>query len=485
MSGVPSAAAGDVPGASGYVSRGQWLWVGIAGVLVVAVGLALGMPVLAGLVLVGAVALVALRSLPAAMAIVLYVCTGLSYSLVLEYRLQSRGLLFDLSLPFSIIDACAVLMALSLLVAWGTVKRRASLPRYLILPLWLYLGAVLIGVLYGISQGNPRYALLKDLRVQVYFLLALFATAVFGGRREFMRLLVGVFVVSALSVSVLQFARMLGVENATTFEAVRDVSIPIYIAPIASAFLTLLWFSGKSRLSTTIFVPLQAIYLLAVLLSFTRSVWVQLVITYVLVFLFLGLKERRRALGMALVILPLVLFGAPILGGSIASHRPISALVAERAISLAQGEEDRSQASRLYESGAALSRWLASPIFGAGMGMEIDAFDAVSGHVIRTEFLHNSPLYYALKMGIIGFLAVGWLYVAAIKGAMRARAAGGEVGLYASGLVCSVTPMLLITMWSGGLNSVGTAPVLGVIVGLNWPALTAEEAQAKRAEDAA
>jgi O-antigen ligase len=451
------------------------VWVAAAAVVVLAMGLVLEMPLLAGLVIGGGLTIVAISSFPAALTILLAASTGLNYGLLLEYRLQSQGVL-TIAVPLSVLDFCAFLAAASLALNLASSRRRAAIPGYLILPLWLFCGATALGTMYGLINGNSVYSLAKDLRVQMYFLLGLVGTATLAANRAYLRTLVIALTAAALSVSFQLLGHMAWASSGRMLSQIRDVGIPVQVLPVAAAFGAILWFTGRSKMPREAFIPLQALYALTVLLSFTRSVWAQLALGYLLVFLFLGFGQRRRALGMALLVLPLVLFTAPILGRALASGKSLGSLVTERVVSLTQGEEDISQASRLFEGEAALTRWLASPIWGAGLGAEIQAFDPARGRMETTDFLHNSLLYYALKMGILGLLTVLWVYVAAIRGALRARAEGtGEVSLYATGVICALVPFALIGIWSGNLNYVGFSPLLGILLGINWPALAAEE----------
>ncbi|MGC8833772.1 MAG: O-antigen ligase family protein, partial [Armatimonadota bacterium] len=406
---------------------------------------------------------------------------GLSYGLLLDYRFESRGLL-NIAVPISLLDGAALLAAASAVSAAAAGVRRKPLPPYLIIPLLVYAASIALGIAMAFFNSNPLYAMFKDIRVQVYFLLALFITSAYAASADELRFLIVVIILAAVSVGVQQIVHVLTIDPGMALFQVRDVRIPVQMLPIATSFLIPLWVSRRRRRDWWFLPPAQALFLCAVLLSFTRSVWAQFALGIAMVLLFLSLRQRMVVVKALVISLPLVIFVTPILGRSIAYRQSLGALLAERVVSFAQGEEDASQAARLLEGQAALLKWLANPILGSGLGTEIESFDPVQGKMVRGEFLHNSLLYYAIKLGLPGLIGLIWIYAASVGTAVKTRSVP-SLSCYAAGTVCALIPFALIGIWSGNLNHVAFSPLLGFLVGINWTALAAGSTPARSAEE--
>ncbi|MGQ9525343.1 MAG: O-antigen ligase family protein [Armatimonadota bacterium] len=448
----------------------------LAGVL--AVGVLFSMEAALAGVLACAVIYTALRSFPASMGLLLLASAGLNYGVLLEYRVEAKGIL-SLSLPISILDILIFLTILSLLINLLFGARMAPIPGYLVWPLWLYLVALAVGVLVGIANNNSLYYIAKDLRLHAAFLVSLLGTAVLAPQRRHLRAFVVLLLVAAFSVSIQQFAVLSRLAYGAAITQARDVRIPAQVLPVAIAFLMVLSLAGHRRIPVWLSITLHAVYALAAVLSFTRSVWAQLALTYVLTVFLVGLGRIGRILAVLVLVIPLLFAAGPLVDTLLSPGGSVNELMVERALALARGQQDPSQAARLFEMQAAWVKWLSSPILGSGLGAEVFAYDPIEGRVTGRSFLHNSVLEYALKTGILGLIAAGYLYAAGIRNALRMRFFHtDELSAHSTAVACAFLPFVLVGIWSGNLQHIGFAPLLGLLLGLNWPAMVNEEAPA-------
>lgn len=454
------------------------LMAGLVLVAVLVVGVLFGIEAaLAGFVICFAI-YAALRSFPTAMGLLLLGSAGLNYGILLEYRIEAKGAL-SLSLPISILDMLLFVAAASLVLNLLSETKRTPIPGYLVLPIWLYSAAIALGLLRGVAAGNSLYYMAKDLRLHTAFLVSLVGTAMFAAQRRHLRILVLVLCMAALAVSIQQFAVLSRLAYGAPITQARDVRIPAQVLPVATAFLVMLSLARNSRLPTWASLALHAVYALAAVLSFTRSVWAQLALTYALTVFLVGLGRIGRVLAVLALVVPLLVASGPIVDALLSPGSSVSELMVERALALAQGQQDPSQAARLFEMQAAWVKWLSSPILGSGLGAEVFAYDPVEGRVTGRSFLHNSVMEYAVKTGILGLVAAAYLYAAGIRGAMRMRfLRTDELSVYSTAVACGLIPFVLVGIWSGNLQHIGFAPMLGLLLGLNWPAMAAEEASA-------
>ena len=466
--------AGGLASPSAVVPR----WVlAAAAVAVGALGILVDLQLLSIAVLVILLAAASVRRPAVALAILIFTSCGLSYGLLLDYRFESRGLL-SIAVPISLLDGAALLAAVSAASAAVVGVRKKPLPPYLTIPLLIYLASIALGIATAFLNSNSLYALFKDIRVQVYFLLALFMASAYVASTDELRLLIVVIILAAVSVGIQQLVHVLTVDPGMALFQVRDVRIPVQMLPVATGFLIPLWVSRRHRRDWWFLPPAQALFLCAIILSFTRSVWAQFAVGTTMVLLFLSLRQRVMVVKALVLSLPLVILVTPILARAITYRQSLGALLAERVVSFAQGEEDASQAARLLEGQAALLKWLENPILGSGMGTEIEAFDPVQEKMVKGEFLHNSLLYYAIKMGLPGLISLIWIYAASVGAAIKARSMPG-LSPYATGMVCALVPFALIGIWSGNLNHAAFSPLLGFLVGINWTALAADSMSAQ------
>ena len=458
----------------------RWALAAVA-VAVGVIGILIDLQLLSIAVLVILLATVSFRRPNVALATLIFMSCGFSYELLLDYRIESHGLL-NIAVPISLLDGAALLATVSAVSGAVFGVKKKPLPPYLVIPIIFYLFSIAIGIVMAFLNANPHYALLKAIRVQAYFLLALFMTSAYVTSTDELRSIILAIAMAAISVGIQQIVHLLTIDPGTPLFRARDVRIPVQVLPVAMGFLVPLWILRRRWRDWWLLSVTLGFFTCAILLSFSRSIWIQLIMEIAMLFMLLSSRQRMMIARTLVVSILMVIFVAPILAYAIAYHQSLGSLLAERVASFAQGTGDASQAARLLEGQAALLKWLESPILGSGLGTEIEAFDPAQGEMVKGEFLHNSILYYGIKLGLPGLISLVWIYAASLKAALKARSIP-NLTHYATGAVCATVPFVFIGIWSGNLNFAAFSPLLGFLVGINWTAFSSDSTPAQSSRE--
>lgn len=414
--------------------------------------------------------------------LLLLLSAGVNYNLMLEYRLEMEGV-SPKGLPLSLLDLVVFATFLSgflrLLVPQkgNTSPTPSDFPQPFQRPFLLMVGVVLFSALWGVVQGNSSYQLLRDLRTLVYFLGSFYlASRLIDHSRQVKRIAYAL-VIAGILVAFQQVITFFGrLSGFLEISSLRDVGIPTGTIAFASLILFFASLYRLRMLPAGFHLPLQGFMGLGILVSFTRSVWAQFLLGYSLSLFYLDLRRRQRAFLLMLVLGFFLVLILPRFIELFAGNVSVQQLLVERVQSFFRGVRDPSQAARLSEASVAFQEWLQSPFLGRGLGYRFYFFDPVGGRTLPSDHIHNSVLFYLVKTGILGLLAVSILYWRALRLLVRvAFQRGGEAVVLAKGLACALISSILLGIWSGNLNWVSSSPVLGSLLGLNWALIFQEE----------
>jgi hypothetical protein len=150
-----------------------------------------------------------------------------------------------------------------------------------------------------------------------------------------------------------------------------------------------------------------AIMTLGAMATGSRTAIVMLATTLIV---FLVVK-RRQTLRMLPLLLPLVLVVQIAMPGSLGTFRaiffPEEGLVAEE-----HGDAGQTGSGRLADLGPSLQEWGQSPLFGQGFGTRLTS---ASDPTVNALILDNQWLGSLVEIGALGFVALMWLLVRAIR----------------------------------------------------------------------
>jgi O-antigen ligase len=315
-------------------------------------------------------------------------------------------------------DALLIVLAGALLLRG---LRRGALPR---LPRDTVSIVLLIFFAYGLfslARSIPLHgsAAITAFRVRfLYGLLFLLCIPVLQDPRSRRRLLAAVLI-GALGIG------LLGIQNAITGSYVGGRTSS-YTLRYLSSLQALALFFGLSLLIGAVWsrrrpawsLPLGAIYLIGILLSQARSIWLGALLG-LLVAVFGSSSWRRNAVRLALPIVALlVLF---IVLGTLTGRVDLTQGIASRAASFAEAPEDLTTIWRLFVWGEALAQLQANPVFGLGLGHRFVFWDIVHNMWEDSRQLHNAYLELAYACG---FIAAGLFILFQVLVLLRVLRAG-------------------------------------------------------------
>ncbi len=232
---------------------------------------------------------------------------------------------------------------------------------------------------------------------------------------------------------------------------------------MCSIILLFAFLAGKNfRISLSL--PLLAINVFALAITFSRGYWITTVAgIFGLIFFLRGSARRRIVMmsGLALllgitvgiIILPRV-FGEFLTG------------LAERAGSISA--DALTIRSRLAESEVVLHEISTSPVVGYGPGALFSFYDIITNVTIRTWYIHNGYLFLLFKFGIVGFVMFFAMYakrISALLSLWRRKSTLGENALVSALLVISLM-MLFISFTSPQFFDKGALMILSVTWGI-------------------
>jgi hypothetical protein len=188
-------------------------------------------------------------------------------------------------------------------------------------------------------------------------------------------------------------------------------------------FFCLTFFSKKHRLlSNTFMLILGFIAFFTLLFSGTRTYWIGFILGIMVWQIFLlisGPKKWKKMVPRTFFAIILIIGSFfPLVNSSIhnsVSNSTDSIVSRAHSLSINNLRFDVSVESRYQESIAALISYRDSPLIGRGLGYElISNVNFWKSSEITRGYLHNSFLYFLLKLGPLGLMAFFWLLLSII-----------------------------------------------------------------------
>jgi O-antigen ligase len=214
----------------------------------------------------------------------------------------------------------------------------------------------------------------------------------------------------------------------------------------------------------------------AVILTFTRSFWVQAGLATLLLFFLIEGGYKKKFLFLSLIVLWLAIVALAVVFSEPESRISRSVMAtAERLFTLGDSEtiEEDSLQWRYVENSYVLDQFLSHPLFGIGLGARYRPFDARLDQ--NTEewdarrYIHNAHFWILLKTGLVGYVCLmGLSIVFLIRGfkywplisdsRFKAYVLGFTLTYLGVPLGALVNPIFMQWYWT---------PVIGMIMGIN------------------
>lgn len=217
------------------------------------------------------------------------------------------------------------------------------------------------------------------------------------------------------------------------------------------------------------------VWLLGIIGSLMRHLWLALIIGAIIIFISLPIKNKKifasHSVKNGLIALSIFIFmvlAINIIPSYIVSDNVTASIdsINQRATSITETRNDTSATWRIDLWRAAEKAWLTNPIIGVGFGRFIpfESGDWKTYEEIRN--IHNSPLAITVQMGVIGILILISFIVSTIIYARKAITANQELAPYYVGLIAGVGVFLFASLFQPYLETNLTGIFLWILLGL-------------------
>ncbi len=231
-----------------------------------------------------------------------------------------------------------------------------------------------------------------------------------------------------------------------------------------TAIIILFAFLVGTRYSKGIILPLLALELFALAITFSRGYWITTALGIVsLVFLLKGVARRRLIVFSGVAISLAVIVALAIFPGLFGS---VIAGLGERLSSISINT--LSLRDRLVESQAVVGKVEANPVIGYGLGSLFSFFDIIHSRTLETWYIHNAYLFLLFKFGLTGFLLFLTMYlkrVSTLFKLWRKTQSTADNALVSAMLLIPLM-MLFISVTSPQFDDRGSLLILAIVWGL-------------------
>ncbi len=336
-------------------------------------------------------------------------------------------------------------------------------------------GLIVLGLATARGAGADTLALV-EMRPLLGYLLVLPVISGIHSRRDLER---GVAVILAVFagvclVTLYRYAQGQG-ELASFADGALRVRTVNFVFPLLAVIwaVALLPFAqrGGQRLVLIGFGVLGAAALFA---TFNRAAWLVALAAIPVVVLMLPSRRRGRSLA---ALLTVGLIGACAVVGfnsmsAAGSSDPVAAAT-ERLGSVGQGGGDASTQYRINEWNKAVETAREQPLTGIGFGGTV-VFEnpllarSPTGSVFTQYYIHNSYLWFLLKLGIVGFAWALALVLIGVGGGLRgyARARDPRIQAVLLGTTISIGAVALLSLTDNHLARLDVTPLMALLVGI-------------------
>jgi O-antigen ligase len=223
-----------------------------------------------------------------------------------------------------------------------------------------------------------------------------------------------------------------------------------------------------------VFVACGALATGALFFTFQRAAWVTAVIGLAAILIALPVRRRRRLLTLLLPTLVAAIGTVLILNAAsvVQLENPLTAGL-DRIESLTQFSQDSSNQHRVAEAHAAIKQIDAHPFTGIGLGNTITFISPLfntatnqPGVVVNEFYIHNSYLWFPLKLGIPGAVVFITLIAVSLGLGVTAvrRLSSPNRKVLALGATLIVASLAVISTAGPHLNGDNTAPMLALAI---------------------
>jgi O-antigen ligase len=359
---------------------------------------------------------------------------------------------------------------------WATGRAHRVPPLIVLVLLVAFLAFAALGVLTAHWEGSSVKVALTELRPLLSYALILPIVAGIRSIQDLQRAWLLVLGACAAASLVTIWLYVAGQGSAATFSggAIRVTEIPFIPPLVLMLWSLLLLANARSRERRLVLVASGALATAALFFTFQRAAWLTALVGLAGVIVVLPRPRRRRLLLLLAPTVVVALAAVLVLNATSAVHvqDPLTSGL-DRLVSLAQFSQDSSTQHRVVEAHAAVAAIATRPYTGIGLGNTItfisplfNAETNAPGIVVSEFYIHNSYLWFPLKLGIPG-AAVFFVFIAVSLllgiGAVR-RLGGSPERILALGATVTLASMVLVSATGPHLNGDTTTPLIALAI---------------------
>ncbi len=394
-----------------------------------------------------------------------------------------HGVLFDRAIP--IFGGALKVTDLILLATLGAWLARAALRNWRVtLPSTATTALVLLGIFFAVlsilvADGSPTTLALFELRPLLSYLLVF---PIVTGIRSLREIELGVgFYLAAASmaclITVWRYVHGEGEAASYTNGAIRIIdSVLLVSALLAVIWTAVLLPTARKALTITALSALAMLSLAALFFTFQRTAWVALLVALGLLLLPVARGMRLRLVMRVIPVLVAALVAVFVVNAiaSRSTRDPLHSALT-RLTSVADFSKDVSGRYRIDEwkaAGAAIER---HPLSGIGLGNTITFWSPMysptthmNGGMTTTWYIHNSYVWFALKLGLVGALVFVALLLLQVKRAWSILRVTVDIRRrrLVLGALATLVALLLMSLAGPHLNGDSSTPYIAAVIAL-------------------
>lgn len=347
--------------------------------------------------------------------------------------------------------------------------------------LWLALFFLFWGAVSLLTSLRGGESVIWWLREYVdfmgYFLIFWLVWSIGKKNEKWIKILVGLFlcigVVKSLQQLIYYYHYLPQAIALNNFQILRSSFYAEFFGHPCSILAMCLYIYSKKQKEKLFFAFLTLFFLVFLVLSFTRSIWIGFAVSFlILLFKFKSFRAKITKIISSVFIVTII-----VIGGGFFLRREIMVYLFQwvkiRLLSFSNLEAQLSVLDRFAEWKALWKLIWAKPLFGYGVGHAFTFYEAGGVGLVTTRYSHNIYLYLFYTMGIVGLFLFMMLVFNVIKKAklLQSTSSDSFVKAYCTAiysicigfLVTSITCPIFI----GKTNSVYIGLLIGILAVLS------------------
>lgn len=332
---------------------------------------------------------------------------------------------------------------------------------------WLVITIFACMLMLGIVSNNSMGNILRDVKIFIYFFIPLFYIRRIKENKEIVHnLFKFILKISILTIilNIINFFSTGMVDGVDSILRTFGIGLGYPFIALVSIILISMKDEIVRLKGYKFYCIIQCILVFCIIISYTRSVWLQFIISYLLIIIYKLYNEkgiiRIRSI---LIILPMIFIVGITLYNLKSSENKLYTIVEEKfkKIKIFSIDENDTLAYRLDDIASTKDKFKDIRIitgFGFGDTRKIFNPEVNEGNLGEGTGTENSFLYYIWKYGIFNFLLLIWMVISKMKVQYDSKNKFNQT------LMIGLTIYMLNLSLSGDLNKYYGLPIIAILL---------------------